>query len=68
VGRTGTLGAAYWIWKGLSAKDAVARIRQGQPNAVESPEQQKCLYEFERFAKDSENRSKISAANPTHEL
>ena len=47
-GRTGTMGAAYWIAKGLSASDAIAKIRNARPHAVESPEQCAVLAQFER--------------------
>ena len=47
-GRTGTMGAAYWIAKGLSASDAIAKIRNARPHAVESPEQRAVLAQFER--------------------
>lgn len=48
TGRTGTMAAAYWISKGLSKESAVSRIRQARPHAVETPEQHRCLEEFER--------------------
>ena len=48
LGRTGTMGAAYWIWKGFSAEEALARIRQVRPGAVETPDQQACLDDLER--------------------
>lgn len=47
-GRTGTMGAAYWISKGLTAENAIGLVRQANPLAVESPEQKDCLCEFER--------------------
>lgn len=45
-GRTGTMAAAYWIKKGLTATDAVARVRKVRPNAVETCEQEKGLYQY----------------------
>ena len=42
-GRTGTMGAAYWIYKGMSAADAVARVRRANPKAIESPDQRASL-------------------------
>ena len=53
LGRTGTMGAAYWIWKGLSAEEALARIRQVRPGAVESPDQQASLDALERALRRS---------------
>ncbi len=42
-GRTGTMGAAYWVFKGVSAADAVARVRRANPKAIESPGQRASL-------------------------
>jgi protein-tyrosine phosphatase len=47
IGRTGTMAAAYWITKGLSSEAAIARTRTRQRSAVESPEQEAILREFE---------------------
>jgi protein-tyrosine phosphatase len=49
TGRTGTMAAAYWIGKGLSAAQAIARVRQRRPNAVETPEQEAVLEDFARL-------------------
>jgi atypical dual specificity phosphatase len=51
TGRTGTMAAAYWIKKGLSAKNALAKIRKFRFGAIESPEQEKSLYRFEASIK-----------------
>lgn len=53
-GRTGTFAAAYWISKGLSAKEAIEMVREKRPGAIETPEQEKILYEFERRLKKNE--------------
>ena len=45
-GRTGTMAAAYWIKKGLTARDAVARVRKMRPGAVETSEQQRVLDQY----------------------
>ena len=37
IGRTGTFAAAYWVAKGQSVSDAIARVRQTRPGAVEPP-------------------------------
>jgi atypical dual specificity phosphatase len=47
TGRTGTMAAAYWMKKGLSAKKALAKIRKSRFGAVESPEQEKALHRLE---------------------
>jgi atypical dual specificity phosphatase len=46
VGRTGTFAAAYWIAKGLAAAEAMRKIREARPRAVETPEQAAALEEF----------------------
>lgn len=48
IGRTGTFAAAYWIAKGLTPDDAVSRVRQARPEAVQTPEQRAVLDEFSR--------------------
>lgn len=45
-GRTGTFAAAYWIAQGMSATAAIAHIRQMQPHAIETPEQQAVLAQY----------------------
>lgn len=47
TGRTGTMAAAYWIAKGLSAEHAVAKVRAIRPHAVETDEQMAVLRLFE---------------------
>ncbi len=49
TGRTGTMGAAYWISKGLTAKQAIERIRLANPSAVETSKQERSLYDLEAF-------------------
>ncbi len=46
-GRTGTMGAAYWIAKGMSAHKAINEVREANPGALEVPEQEESLYELE---------------------
>ncbi len=48
VGRTGTFGAAYWIARGLSVDEALKKIRNARPQAVETVEQHDALEEFAR--------------------
>jgi atypical dual specificity phosphatase len=47
LGRTGTMAAAYWIKKGLSAQKAIRKIQQLRHGAIESPEQKKALHRLE---------------------
>ena len=49
LGRTGTLLAAYWLWRGhgeRTAVDATNRIRQLNNNMIQSQEQVRFLEEF----------------------
>jgi len=46
TGRTGTFAAAYWVAKGLTASEAIARVRKARPQAIETPEQEAVLGEF----------------------
>jgi len=42
-GRTGTMAAAYWVSKGCSPVEAIARVRLANPLAVETVEQEEVL-------------------------
>lgn len=46
-GRTGTFAAAYWIARGMTAREAVLHIRKAKPTAIETREQLDVLSEFE---------------------
>ena len=46
LGRTGTFAAAYWVAKGLTVAEAVARVRRARPGAVETREQEAVLRQF----------------------
>lgn len=46
LGRTGTFAAAYWVAKGMTVSEAVARVRRARPGAVETAEQQAVLRDF----------------------
>ena len=48
LGRTGTAIAAYFIYKGMSAGEAISFVRSKQPSAVETVQQITFLQEFER--------------------
>jgi protein-tyrosine phosphatase len=47
TGRTGTMAAAYWMKKGLSANEAIKKVRKVRAGAIEMPEQEDSLYELE---------------------
>ena len=49
IGRTGTMAAAYWMKKGLSANEAIKKIRNSMPGAIAMPEQEESLFELEAF-------------------
>lgn len=59
IGRTGTFAAAYWISKGLSAGDALKKVRQARPQAVETFAQREAL---EKFAGEWARRAARSEA------
>jgi atypical dual specificity phosphatase len=48
LGRTGVVIACYFVGKGLSADDAIARIRRLRPGSVETEEQAESVREFAR--------------------
>lgn len=48
LGRTGTILAAYYVQRGLSAAEAIRRVRDLRPGSVETEEQEACIREFAR--------------------
>jgi len=46
-GRTGTMAAAYWVYKCLSPKEAIEKVRQTNRHSVETTEQEESLHELE---------------------
>jgi atypical dual specificity phosphatase len=48
LGRTGTALAAILIWFGDDPDAAVAKVRDAQPHAIQSPAQERFLHEFAR--------------------
>jgi atypical dual specificity phosphatase len=47
-GRTGTVLAAYFVQQGLTAKEAIRRVRELRPGSIEVPEQEDAIRAFER--------------------
>jgi atypical dual specificity phosphatase len=47
-GRTGTVLAAYFVYKGMSGRDAVAHVRDLRPGSIETPEQERAIFELAR--------------------
>jgi atypical dual specificity phosphatase len=52
LGRTGTLLAAYQIWKGQSAGQAIQAVRRIEPGYIQSNEQEAFLHELELHLAD----------------
>jgi atypical dual specificity phosphatase len=46
LGRTGTVLAAWFVTQGLSAQNAMARVRRIRPGSIETEEQEKAVEEF----------------------
>lgn len=47
-GRTGTVLAAYFVHQGLSARDAIRKVRDLRPGSIEVTEQEDAIRAFER--------------------
>lgn len=47
-GRTGTVLACYFVTQGLSALEAIRKIRKLRPGSVETKEQEEVVYHFAR--------------------
>ena len=48
LGRTGVVLACYFVSKGLTAQNAIARVRRLRPGSVETDEQADAVVEFAR--------------------
>lgn len=48
-GRTGAMAAAYWMDKGLSAQEAIRKVRRLRPGALEIPDQEASVYDLEGY-------------------
>jgi atypical dual specificity phosphatase len=48
LGRTGTVLACYFVTSGLSAQNAIARVRRLRPGSIEVEEQEQAVEEFAR--------------------
>lgn len=48
LGRTGTILAAYFIYKGDSAGAAIERVRSLRPGSIETEEQEEVLHAYAR--------------------
>jgi atypical dual specificity phosphatase len=48
LGRTGTVLAAYFVQHGVSAGEAIRKVRRLRPGSIETIEQEECVREFAR--------------------
>jgi atypical dual specificity phosphatase len=51
LGRTGVVLAGYFVAKGMSASNAIAKVRKLRPGSVETDEQAEAVAEFARRRK-----------------
>lgn len=52
-GRTGTILAAYLVSRGLPPDEAIQKIRQLRPGSVETPDQERAVFDYDRHLKES---------------
>ncbi|RLD11972.1 MAG: protein tyrosine phosphatase [Chlamydiae bacterium] len=52
-GRTGTILAAYLISEGMTANEAINKVRGKRPGAIETYEQENILFEFEAIENEN---------------
>jgi atypical dual specificity phosphatase len=46
LGRTGTVLACYFVQQGMSAKNAIARVRRMRPGSIETDDQSDAVIEY----------------------
>ncbi len=46
MGRTGTFLAAWFIWDGMTAEEAILHVRSLRPGSIETDEQEAVLFQF----------------------
>jgi atypical dual specificity phosphatase len=52
IGRTGTILASYLVkYQNLTAKDAIAKIREERPGSIQSESQEIAVTFYEKFLK-----------------
>lgn len=54
LGRTGTMLACWLVTQGMTARDAIARVRRLRPGSIETEEQSAAIVEFARRRKTQE--------------
>jgi atypical dual specificity phosphatase len=50
-GRTGTMLAAYFVYQGMTAAEAIQRVRDLRPGSIEVPEQEEAIRAYEQSRK-----------------
>ena len=50
-GRTGTVLAAYLVHRGMTARDAILKVRDIRPGSLEVPSQENAVMRYERDLK-----------------
>jgi atypical dual specificity phosphatase len=56
-GRTGTVLGAWFVSQGMSAEEAIARVRKLRPGSIETEEQEQAIGEMERRRKGEKDQS-----------
>ncbi|HJZ89363.1 MAG TPA: dual specificity protein phosphatase 23 [Gemmataceae bacterium] len=54
-GRTGTILAAYFVYQGMSAEEAMQKVRELRPGSIEVTEQEEAIRAFERARRSNSN-------------
>jgi atypical dual specificity phosphatase len=54
LGRTGTFLAAYFVNRGMAARDAVVKVRDLRPGSIETSEQERAVEAFARTKRKTE--------------
>jgi len=54
-GRTGTVLAAYLVYRGISADEAIRQVREKRPGSIESTDQENAVREFETYIRKAQD-------------
>jgi atypical dual specificity phosphatase len=54
LGRTGTILACYLVSQGLTAKEAIAKVRRMRPGSIETIEQEEAIFRYAQGLKRKE--------------
>lgn len=60
-GRTGTILAAYFVTQGMTAEDAIDKVRRLRRGSVETDEQEEAIREFETVWRERPSSSHTSS-------